>query len=236
MARPGVYEVPVGTTVGELIAMAGGMRDGLPLLAFAPSGPSGGFLPATLTPADLPAKQRTNFPAGRTGVSLLELPLDKAEFDELGLMLGAGLLVVARSPGVDPADQMLDLALNATTFFRNESCGKCVPCRVGSQKLVLIGERLVQRSPSTGERAGLLDLVRALQETLEQTSICSLGTSAPPSRSGVWHSNTTGCGPAGETVVMTTRNLKVDRGDRQRPATSGNGRTRGCSPATSTGD
>src|SRR5262249_10005146 len=175
VAKPGVYEVPVGLTVGELIAMAGGMREGLPLLAFAPSGPSGGFLPATLTPSDLPAKRRRNFPAGRTEVSLLEVPLDKAEFDALGLMLGAGLLVVAAVPGVEPAARMLELALNATRFFRTESCGKCVPCRSGAQKLVQIGERLMERPP---EQAELFERVRALQDTMEQTSICGLGTSA----------------------------------------------------------
>src|SRR5262249_27677914 len=178
VAKPGVYEVPVGLTVGELIAMAGGMREGLPLLAFAPSGPSGGFLPATLTPADLPAKKRRSFPAGRTEISLLEVPLDKAEFDAMGLMLGAGLLVVAAVPGVEPAARMLDLALNATRFFRNESCGKCVPCRIGSQKLVQIGERLMERRSDPGERAELFERVRALQDTMEQTSICGLGTSA----------------------------------------------------------
>ena len=52
-----------------------------------------------LTPADLPAKSRRNFPAGRTELSILELPLDKAEFDELGLLLGAGLFVVAGVAG-----------------------------------------------------------------------------------------------------------------------------------------
>src|SRR5262249_24689255 len=175
VARPGVYEVPVGLTVGELIAMAGGMRDGLPLLAFAPSGPSGGLLPATLTPEDLPAKRRASFPAGRDELSVLELPLDKVEFDALGLMLGAGLLVVAAIPGVAAADRVLDVALNATRFFRNESCGKCVPCRVGSQKLVLIGERLQAGTPDPAERAALFDLVNALQEAMEQTSICGLG-------------------------------------------------------------
>ena len=161
VAKPGVFEVPVGLTVGELIAMAGGMRDGLPLLAFMPSGPSGGFVPARLTPADLPARQRRNFPAGRDEISLLELPLDKAEFDQLGLLLGAGLLVVAGMPGVAPAARILDVALNATRFFRNESCGKCVPCRVGSQKLVLIGEGLQAGPADPDERAGLFDLVRA---------------------------------------------------------------------------
>jgi len=178
VTRPGVYEVPVGLTLGELVAMAGGMRDGRPLRAFAPSGPSGGFLPATLTPADLPAKRRAHFLAGRTELSVLELPLDKAEFDELGLMLGAGLLVVAACPDVDPTTQMLDLALNATRFFRNESCGKCVPCRIGSQKLVQIGEQLQKKPADSAERAELVALVRTLQETMDQTSICGLGTSA----------------------------------------------------------
>jgi NADH:ubiquinone oxidoreductase subunit F (NADH-binding)/NADH:ubiquinone oxidoreductase subunit E len=178
VAKPGVYEVPIGLTVGELIAMAGGMRDGMPLLAFAPSGPSGGFLPARLTPADLPPKRRRGFPAGRTELSVTELPLDKAEFDELGLMLGAGLLVVAELPGVEPAARMGELALNATKFFRNESCGKCVPCRVGSQKLVLIGEQFLKGQADPAVRNGLLDTIRALQETMEQTSICGLGTSA----------------------------------------------------------
>ena len=178
VAKPGVFEVPVGTTIGELIAMAGGMRDGLELLAFAPSGPSGGLLPAVLTPNDLPVKRRGRFPAGRSEISLLELPLDKAEFDHLGLMLGAGLLVVARQPGGTAESQVLDIALNATRFFRNESCGKCVPCRVGSQKLVQIGERLMQGPADPATKAELFDLVRALQQTMEQTSICGLGTSA----------------------------------------------------------
>ncbi len=178
VAKPGVFEVPVGVTLGELIQMAGGMRNGRPLLAFAPSGPSGGFLPATISPLDLPAKRRRNFPAGRTEFSLLELPLDKAEYDALGFMLGAGLLVVASRDGVDPAVQMLELALNATRFFRNESCGKCVPCRVGSQKLVEIGEQLVDARGLSAGQTILFDKVRALQQAMEQTSICGLGISA----------------------------------------------------------
>jgi NADH:ubiquinone oxidoreductase subunit F (NADH-binding) len=179
VTRPGVFEVPTGTTLGDLIMMAGGMRDGIPLLAIAPSGPSGGLLPAILTPSDLPAKRRGSFPAGRTELSVLELPLDKSEFDQLGLLLGAGIFVVGAAQGVEPATHILDVAINATTFFRNESCGKCVPCRLGSQKLVLIGERLAHGPSEAGERAALIDQIRALQETMEQTSICSLGTSAP---------------------------------------------------------
>jgi NADH:ubiquinone oxidoreductase subunit F (NADH-binding) len=191
VAKPGVYEVPVGLSVGELIVMAGGMRGGLPLLALAPSGPSGGFLPDTLRPSDLPPTKRQNFPAGRSELSIVELPLDKVEFDALGLMLGAGLFVVARVPGVEPAERMRDLALNATRFFRNESCGKCVPCRIGSQKLVQIGERLLEQQLNAAERAELLDRIRALQGTMEQTSICGLGFSAPKPMASLlehdWH-------------------------------------------------
>ena len=69
-----------------------------------------------------------------------------------GSMLGAGLLVVANSP----ERSMLDLALNATRFFRNESCGKCVPCRVGSEKLVKIGN--VSRQACVRARKNLLSL------------------------------------------------------------------------------
>ncbi len=176
--RPGVHEVPVGLTVGELIERAGGMRDGSPLLAFAPSGPSGGFIPAILRPGDLPEKYRRNFPAGRVELEVRDLPLDKAEFDALGLMLGAGLLVVADVPGLDPGARMLDLALNATRFFRNESCGKCVPCRVGSQKLVKIGESMSAGPLGAAERARLEAMIGELQSVMEQTSICGLGTSA----------------------------------------------------------
>ena len=85
-------------------------------------------------------------------------------------MLGAGLVVYG-----DGAD-MMDQALNATEFFRNESCGKCVPCRLGSQKLVEIGTDIQQRPI---RRASSLEPVEAmvgdLQQAMEMTSICGLG-------------------------------------------------------------
>jgi NADH:ubiquinone oxidoreductase subunit F (NADH-binding)/NADH:ubiquinone oxidoreductase subunit E len=172
--QPGVYEVAIGSTLGELIDRAGGVRDGLPLKALAPSGPSGGFLPATLTKDDILPEFRRGFPADRETLDIRELPLDLDEFRGLGLMLGAGLTVYAEAEGVD----MLDQALNATRFFRNESCGKCVPCRIGSQKLVQIGERIA-RGPSTVENlARDKALVDDLLRTLDLTSICGLGMSA----------------------------------------------------------
>jgi NADH:ubiquinone oxidoreductase subunit F (NADH-binding) len=92
-------------------------------------------------------------------------------------MTGPG--VVAVSSAADPDAQMLDLALNATRFFRNESCGKCVLCGVGSEKLVKIGERLAASPQPREDEHGLLaQLVLELQNVMEQTSICGLGTSA----------------------------------------------------------
>src|SRR5262249_26067196 len=74
--QPGVYEVAIGSTLGELIDRAGGVRDGLPLKALAPSGPSGGFLPATLTKDDILPEFRRGFPADREMLDIRELPLD----------------------------------------------------------------------------------------------------------------------------------------------------------------
>lgn len=167
---PGVYEVAIGSTLGELIDLAGGVRAGLPLKAVAPSGPSGGFLPAVLSPADLPPEFRRAFPADRESLDVRDLPLDLDEFRSLGLMLGAGITVFADTFNIN----MFDHALAAARFFRNESCGKCVPCRLGSQKLVEIGERVLAGGGLKDDRATIDELLK----TLEDTSICGLGMSA----------------------------------------------------------
>jgi NADH:ubiquinone oxidoreductase subunit F (NADH-binding) len=142
--RPGVYEVPAGTTVRELIALGGGVKDGRALKAFAPGGASSNFLPA----------------------SMADVSLDFAALAKAGSMLGSGAVVVV-AEGTD----MLALATNVVRFFRNESCGKCVPCRVGSQKAVELLERV--QSGQGGRRE--LDVLPELGETLTLTSICGLG-------------------------------------------------------------
>ncbi len=172
--RPGVYEVEIGSTFGELIDLAGGVRGGLPLKAVAPSGPSGGFIPAVLTKDDILPEFRRGFPPDCETLDVRELPLDLDEFRTLGLMLGAGLTVYAQTEGLN----MLDHALNATRFFRNESCGKCVPCRIGSEKLVQIGEQIVRNPRPAAEIGRDKALVDELLRTLELTSICGLGMSA----------------------------------------------------------
>jgi NADH:ubiquinone oxidoreductase subunit F (NADH-binding) len=147
--RPGVYEVPMGTPVSELIFRhAGGVSGGRKLKAFAPSGPSSGYLPA----------------------SMADVRLDFKALADAGSMLGSGALVVCAEDRC-----MLDMALNATEFYRNESCGKCVPCRVGSQKIVDILHGWKQGQGSASDLA----LIDELSEALRLTSICGLGQVVP---------------------------------------------------------
>ncbi|MBK8255989.1 MAG: NAD(P)H-dependent oxidoreductase subunit E [Polyangiaceae bacterium] len=143
--RPGVYQVPMGTTIGELVALAGGMKNGKQVLAVAPGGASSNFL---------------------RGDAAMDAPLDFKALAERGSMLGSGAVLVI-AEGAD----IVDLAANVVTFFRNESCGKCVPCRVGSQKAV---EMLEQATAGRGKKRHLA-LLPELASTLEQTSICGLG-------------------------------------------------------------
>jgi NADH:ubiquinone oxidoreductase subunit F (NADH-binding)/NADH:ubiquinone oxidoreductase subunit E len=200
--RPGVYEVPIGMPLRELVespTYCGGVVGGK-LKAVATSGPSSGFLPARVpVPKEFDAAKRAKAAAGPIGwfleahlkdgathFDLLDVPLDLGFFrllhSALDLrvepMLGAGLVVYNEKADI------LSQAANATEFFRNESCGKCVPCRVGSQKLVQIGSELLGRraagEPPAGDDARELGRdVREVMRTLQQTSICGLGYVAP---------------------------------------------------------
>ena len=137
--------IPMGTPASEVIFnRAGGIRDGKRLKAFAPSGPSSGYLPA----------------------SMVDVALDFKSLAAVGSMLGSGAIVVCAE-----GTCMLDMALNAVTFFRNESCGKCVPCRVGTQKMV---DLLTGWTRGAGTAADLA-LVDELSEALKLASICGLG-------------------------------------------------------------
>jgi NADH:ubiquinone oxidoreductase subunit F (NADH-binding) len=142
--RPGVYQVPMGTTIGELVATAGGTREGKPILAIASGGASSNFLHA----------------------DAVDAPLDFKALAERGSMLGSGAVLVVAEGG-----DIVDLAANIVAFFRNESCGKCVPCRVGTDKAVAMLERAVAGSGSKRHLA----LLPELAETLAETSICGLG-------------------------------------------------------------
>ena len=143
--NPGIFIIPMGTPAREVIeVLAGGVRGGRGFKAFAPSGCSSGYLPA----------------------SLADTPLDFKSMMAVGSMLGSGAIVVCSEDRC-----MLDMALNSITFFRNESCGKCVPCRMGTQKLVDI---LTSWTRGKGTPADLA-LVDELSNAMKLASICGLG-------------------------------------------------------------
>ncbi len=124
VARPGVYEAPMGVTMAELIEMAGGVVG--TLKAFSPGGASSGFLPA----------------------DRVEVAMDFAALQEQGSMLGSAGVVILN----DTVD-MVEAALSQAVFFEDESCGQCAPCRIGTQILRQTLERYLSsgRDASTLE-------------------------------------------------------------------------------------
>jgi formate dehydrogenase beta subunit len=145
VAHPAVYCVQAGATARDLIELAGGVPDGREVLAFQPGGASSNFL----------------------GPDALDVPLDWKPLQEAGSMLGSGALTV-----VAEGTNLLAAGTNVLRFFRNESCGKCVPCRVGSTKAHAMLADLLERGGGIDD---VPDEVVALEETLRMTSICGLG-------------------------------------------------------------
>ncbi|HEX5513510.1 MAG TPA: NADH-ubiquinone oxidoreductase-F iron-sulfur binding region domain-containing protein, partial [Gammaproteobacteria bacterium] len=143
VARPGVYCVPWGSTAREVLELCGGMAAGRALKAFSPGGASTPFLPA----------------------DRLDTPLDFQAMQAAGSALGTGAMLF-----VAEHRDLLDVVLAQVRFFRNESCGKCVPCRIGSQKAVEMVEQVL-----AGEQARTSIELSELHQTLMKTSICGLG-------------------------------------------------------------
>ncbi len=149
VVRPGVFEIAMGTPARDVImGLAGGIPNGRALKGWAPSGPSSGYLPA----------------------SMIDIPLDFKALADVGSMLGSGAIVVC-----DDTACMLDMALNSVRFFKNESCGKCVPCRLGTARLV---ELLEEVTHGRGRREHL-DVIHELGDAMALASICGLGQIAP---------------------------------------------------------
>ena len=144
----GLIEVPMGTTLREVIfGVGGGMRGGAQFKAVQIGGPSGGCL----TSKDL------------------DLPLDFDSLKKAGAMIGSGGLVV-----MDEHTCMVEVARFFMNFTQNESCGKCVPCREGTKRMLEILERIV-----SGEgREGDIELLLELADTISATALCGLGKSA----------------------------------------------------------
>jgi bidirectional [NiFe] hydrogenase diaphorase subunit len=145
----GLVEVPLGTTLRQVIfGVGGGVPAGRAFKAAQTGGPSGGCVPA----------------------SHLDLPLDHEALREVGSSLGSGGLIV-----LDDRCCMVDLARFYMGFCRAESCGKCVPCRAGTVQLHQLLERICRGEGAPGD----LDRLEELAELLQATSLCGLGQGAP---------------------------------------------------------
>jgi NADH-quinone oxidoreductase subunit F len=148
--RPGVYEHPHGITLGETIELAGGVRGGKGVKAVLLGGAAGGFV----GPDRLDA--RLTFEDARAG----------------GYTLGSGVVMV-----LDEDTDLVDLCLRIARFFRDESCGQCVPCRVGTVRQEEALHRLVS-GRSLGTSADELALLHDVADVMRDASICGLGQTA----------------------------------------------------------
>ncbi|MBE0536891.1 MAG: FAD-dependent oxidoreductase [Phycisphaerae bacterium] len=145
----GLVEVPVGTTLGELIYDIGeGVGDGKEFKAAQIGGPSGGCIP----------RQHLN------------VPLDYESLNELGAIMGSGGLVV-----MDEDSCMVDVARFFLEFVQEESCGKCVPCRVGTKRMLEILTRICEGRGKESD----IDTLIELGNQIKDTALCGLGQSAP---------------------------------------------------------
>jgi NADH-quinone oxidoreductase subunit F len=144
----GLVEIPLGMTLKQLIYdIGGGIKDDLRFKALQIGGPSGGCLP----------------------VELLDLPIDYDSLTAAGAIMGSGGMVI-----MDEDNCVVDLAKYFSSFTQKESCGKCVPCRVGTKQLLNMLERITQGKADMNTLSQLEDLAL----TVKQASLCGLGQTA----------------------------------------------------------
>jgi NADH:ubiquinone oxidoreductase subunit F (NADH-binding)/NAD-dependent dihydropyrimidine dehydrogenase PreA subunit len=145
----GLVEVPMGTTLREIIEdIGGGVPDGKEFKAAQTGGPSGGCIPA----------------------SLIDTPIDFESLGAIGSMMGSGGLIV-----MDEDNCMVDIAKYFLEFTVDESCGKCAPCRVGTRRIY---ELLNKISDGEAEMEDL-ELLKELCNHVKGSSLCALGQTAP---------------------------------------------------------
>lgn len=145
----GLVEVPMGTTLREIIFdIGGGIAKGRKFKAVQTGGPSGGCIPE----------------------EFLDTPIDYESLQKVGSIMGSGGLVV-----VDDKTSMVEFARYFINFSQNESCGKCVPCRVGTKRMLDILDKIVSGKGTESD----LNLLWELGNTVKETSLCGLGQSAP---------------------------------------------------------
>lgn len=145
----GLIEVPMGTSLRQIVAeMGGGIPDGGVAKAVQTGGPSGGCIPA----------------------SAFDTPVDYESLTNLGSMMGSGGMIV-----MDDTTNMVDVARFFMEFCMDESCGKCIPCRVGTVQLHGLLSKIREGKASLAD----LELLEELCDMVKNTSLCGLGQSAP---------------------------------------------------------
>jgi NADH-quinone oxidoreductase subunit F len=148
VVNTGLIEVPMGTTLREIIFdIGGGIKDGKKFKAVQIGGPAGGCLTE----------------------EHLDLPLDFDSLKSVGAIIGSGGLVV-----MDEDTCMVETARFFMSFTQNESCGKCVPCREGTKRMLEILTRIVNNEGTMED----LDMLEALSQTISEAALCGLGQAA----------------------------------------------------------
>jgi bidirectional [NiFe] hydrogenase diaphorase subunit len=149
VVNSGVVEVPLGMSLRDIVfEIGGGILDGGTFKAVQTGGPSGGCIPA----------------------DHLDMPVDYESLAAVGSIMGSGGMIV-----MDQTSCMVDVAKYFMAFCRDESCGKCVPCRVGTVQMHLLLERICRGDANRGD----LDRLENLAAMVTDTSLCGLGHSAP---------------------------------------------------------
>ncbi len=145
----GVIEVPMGMSVRDIVFdIGGGLNKKRELKAIQTAGPMGGCIPA----------------------SAIDMPVGYESFIRAGSMIGSGIMTI-----MDDTTCIVDMARFSTAFNQTESCGKCVPCRIGTKKMLEILTRITEGKGKEGD----IDLLIELGSDMKLTSLCGLGQSAP---------------------------------------------------------
>jgi NADH-quinone oxidoreductase subunit F len=145
----GLVEIPMGTKLGEIIFdIGGGLENNGQFKAAQTGGPSGGCIP----------------------IEYLNVPIDYESLQELGTIMGSGGLIV-----MDEQTCMIDLAKYFVDFCKDESCGKCTPCRVGTTRMLEVLERISNGEGTLED----LDLLEEMGEVIQDSAFCGLGQTAP---------------------------------------------------------
>jgi NADP-reducing hydrogenase subunit HndC len=149
IVNTGLVEIPMGTTLREIVYdIGGGIPGGKAFKAAQTGGPSGGCIPA----------------------SKLDIPIDYDNLMSIGSMMGSGGLIV-----MDEDNCMVDIAKFFLDFTVDESCGKCPPCRIGTRRMQEILKRIVEGKGEDGD----IERLQTLGENIKKSALCGLGQSAP---------------------------------------------------------